>query len=235
MKIKNSLMTIVLCILCISDSNAQEVKSDLDKISKAMQAESYSAGIEYKSFLDGVLSETTQSKVVVNKSSYNISIGNVSKINSGKYNLTIDKQNKLLVLSKFENMASYVNGMPPLDSFLKRALSINHTKSEGNGKYIFSLKGCKEKRVEIEYNLSTFQIIRIFYVLEAKLIGEDMKGHEQSFELIYKSFTKNIEMDSAMFNINRYLIKKGNAFKPTGNYATYRFLDLLNKKEKQAN
>lgn len=210
---------------------AQDAKTDLQAINKAMGVESYSAKLNYKSYLDGQLTENLASEIKVNKTKYKLTIGNIVKINNGKINLTIDKLNGILALSANEVPGLMLKNLPPLDSFLSRAISTSYTKTEDQGTYIFSLKGYKEKRVEISFDLKSFELKRIYVVLADGIEDNEGKDHEQAIEIIYKTFIKNSDIPASTFSTEKYVRKQGKKYIPVGEYKSYKIIDLLYNKQ----
>jgi hypothetical protein len=225
---------IILSVLCISlgfTLTGQDAKLDFVAINKAMGAETYAANIEYKSYIDKTIAETMKSNIVVSKSLYKITIGDVTKINSDKLNLTLDHANDLIVVAKTEKISEKLRQLPPLDSFLGRAESIKFSKKGQIGTYFFILKGFREKMVEIDFDLSSFQIKRIYTVMTEKLIDEQQQEHEKSFEITYLSYNKDIPIDHSVFNTGLYIVKKSKTFITTAKYSKYKIIDMIYNKE----
>jgi ribosomal protein L19 len=219
------------CLLAWQSLPAQNAKEDLAAINLAMKPKSYSANVEYRSYVDKMPNEVLQSNIIVREQQYKITIGKMVKINSGKINLTIDHGNDVIAIAKSEKMDDALKNMPPLDSFVSRAQSIDFSKKDGVGTYTFILHGFREKSVEIQFDMASFQIRRIYIQMEEKLVDEDGKEHEQAVEIKYSSFNTDISISESVFSTDSYVSRKGKSFVASAKYRQYKIIDLIYNKE----
>ena len=220
---------ILILFICLVANflKAQDAQSDFAAMNKAMQADNYSSIIEYKTFLDNVLTETAKSTIYVKDDKYRLEAGNVIKINNNKINLLVDNNNKKLIVSEADNVLELSKSNYQIDSFLAKASTINFNKKENQiGQYIITLNNSVEKKIEIDFDLTTFIVKRIFIVYSEKEINEENKEQERSIEINYVSFNKTENINDVFFDVSSFVNKKGKKYTPTLKYIKYEFLNL---------
>ncbi len=221
---------ILLLILFPLLGFAQNVKKDFEAINKAMLAENYSVSLEYKTYLDNVLTETLKSSVNVKGKKYRVEAANMIKISDGKKNLIVDHNNKMMIFSIPDNMIQFTKTKPQLDSFMSKAESITFKKMENSiGRYVIILKNAVEKRIELDFNINTFVINRIYMVYNQKEEDGEGKEQERSLEVNYLAFTKVLKVNVTQFDLSFFILKRGKSYYATAKYAKYELINLLPK------
>jgi hypothetical protein len=206
----------------------QDVRKDFAAMNKAMQAESYTMSLEYKTYLDNVLSESLKSSIYVKGSKYRLEAVNIVKISDGKNSLIVDHNNKILIVSPADKMLEMSKAKPQIDSFIAKAASITFSKLDNSvGRYVILLKNASEKKIELDFDMNTHTIKRLFTIYNQKEENENGQEQERSVEVKYVLFTRNLEISPALFNLTGFVVKKGKTYQATEKYLKYQLVNLI--------
>jgi hypothetical protein len=227
---KNKLFFILIMVPMMG--LGQNVKEDFAAINKAMQVENYTISLEYKTYLDNILSESLKSSIYVTGEKYRLEAVNVIKICDGKNNLIADHNNKMLIVSVADNMIELSKAKPQIDSFIAKAVSISFSKlDQSTGRYVIVLKDAAEKKIELDFNISTHVITRFFTIYNQKEENDNGDEQERSVEVKYMLFTRNLKVNPVLFDLSGFVVKKGKVYHPADKYIKYQLINLISKQD----
>ncbi len=225
-------LTIFLAYLFGSGADTSHLKSDFTLLGKSMSFDCYSANIQYKVYLDNKLAETSHSSIKMDGDFYHITLGTVTKINGKQYNVLLDEVNKVMVVSKSERNLKLLSQRPPIDSFLSKAQEIKESQIDSvTRRYSFTLSDCKEKAVQIDIDLTTYQIKRIFMVLQEPFVDFNNQEHEKSIEINYLKYLRQDHIPESVFSTEAYMKVKSKTISASDKTKDYSIVDLLNEKQ----
>lgn len=225
-------LAILLAYLNGFSSDTSHFKNDIAKVKLAMGYETYSANIQYKVYLDKKLTETSISTVKMDGEQYLLTFGQVTKINNKEYNLLVDDINKVVVVSKAEKNLKEMAKLPSIDSFINKAEKVIESMLDSTTKrYTFELVGCKEKSVELDIDMRTFQIKRIYTIISEPYTDAKNNEHEKAIEINYIKYQKETDVPASVFSIDAYIKIKSKTISNSLKTKEYTIVDLLNEKD----
>jgi|GEM_PF-4227364 len=216
--------------------NAQDARTDIEKINKVYSRERYMLELEYKVFEYFSAEQPMQVEDgVVKKDGDHLyyKLGPVESIQQKEYSVVADHDDKIIALLPREYNAT--DGKPflpaQLDSLQKFCRKIDYQPvNAALSSYAFHFTGSQYEVVKVSFNPRNHQIskIELFYKEPVNLKEEEGAPERQpKMEIIYKKFDINPSFAAEQFNYNYFLVKEGKDYKPKPIYKDYTVVTQL--------
>lgn len=203
----------------------------LDLIIKYQTIKSIKGSVTTKYYLESInkVSKTENGEFKIAENRKWLNYDNVISISNDKYQITVDKTNKYVMLSNGnskEAIDKVIAGMKPIskDSLAKLKNVAQMNKSiTATGDKVFEMIFPEDnayKKISLQFTNDG-----VFSKMTYEFNREKDKGYPYKVEIIYKDLILNGEIDSEEFSEKKILTIKGDNVKLLDKYNTYKLLD----------
>ena len=224
---------IVLLLLFLSGT---ALKADAwdeywDLITKYKNIKSIKGTIITNYYLENAnkISKIETGEFIINQNKKWLNYGNIILLNNDKFQITIDKVNKYVMLNKAntkEEVDKIISGIKPItkDSLinLRKIVQMNQS-TNANGDKLFEMifpKDYAYKKIDLQFTS---------HGIFSKMIYEFNRNKDKAYpykvEIIYKRLILNSTIVPEEFSEKKILTIKGNDVKLLDNYSAYKLLD----------
>lgn len=224
---KKHLITIVFFLLS-SWAVAQDWKEDLKALKSSYgTTASYSATLEYNTYYDSSLVETTAGSIHYHKGSYHTKVREMEIFCDLKKIVTIDHDQKVMLISPSVNSASSTIDFDSISSFVS-SVETSHP-MKGLTSHRLHLNQGELAWIELTFSSTTKQIISITKKYRDPYYDSDDEAREVMVKVSYSNFKLNPISNQADFNAGKYILldTTNNSYQLTKAYASYELVSLL--------
>jgi hypothetical protein len=220
------------------EASAQDFKSDIIRINKAYAAlQDYSMELTYNLYANPkttIASETQKAKVCRSTESTSFVMGKIEVLTTPKYCITIDGDNRLILVNNNINTANNASYLPVnLDSLSKVITKTTYSNLSNNlASYKISLKTTEYESLEVVFDKSDYHLHKIILVLrnyKDKDEDDERLSTKPRLEIAFSNFNSAPKFSQNLFSENRIVHIKGKTVSAQPSYSTYKVVSNLNR------
>lgn len=217
--------------------NLKEVCELMEKLSKAnVQKENIAYDLTYNLYAgetEQKLISTLKGMLIKTKEEKYSQMGEVESLKTEKYFISIDREDKILMLSDNNGKENEVFNIDNLKKYLLLCKQYTITKLNNNQSQLrMELKAGEINKMDIIYHSANFSVEKISLIYNSEInmdAPEESDGSNKKLEIFFKEKGNDMAGDPRL-KLATYCSFKNGVWKASPKYAKYEFINNLNKK-----
>lgn len=217
--------------------NLKEVCELIEKLSKAnVQKENIAYDLSYNLYTGENtqnLISTLKGMLIQSKGEKYCQMGEVESLKTKKYFISIDREDKIIMLSDNKGKEIEVFNLDQLKKYLLLCKQYKISKLNNNqSKLSMELKAGEINKIDIFYHSTNFSVEKISLIYNSELnmdATEESDGSNKKLEIFFNEKGNDMAGDSRL-KLATYCSFKNGVWKASSKYSKYEFINNLNKK-----